>query len=97
MIHIMARTRQGYRALLIEDGRWFTGTSRLALYRLLARIFARLIPRLLRVMRPGYDPREVPDPSWVREWWRLHRESGDKLGDLDTGKLASPIPIPRTA
>ena len=97
MIHIMARTRQGYRALLIEDGRWFTGTSRLALYRLLARIFARLIPRLLRVMRPGYDPREVPDPSWVREWWRQHREGSDKLGDLDTGKLASPIPIPRTA
>jgi uncharacterized protein len=96
-IHIVARTRQAYRALLIEDGRWFTWASRLALYALLARIFVKLIPRLLRVMRPGYDPREVPDPLWVKEWWRLHREGGDALGELDTAKLASPVPIPRAA
>jgi hypothetical protein len=97
MTHIMARTRQGYRAMLIEDGLWFTWASRLALIRLLARIFAKLIPRLLRVMRPGYDPREVPDPLWVTEWRRLHRESGDSLGHLDTDQLAEPAPVPRAA
>ncbi len=97
MIHIMARTRQAYRALLIEDGRWYTWSSRLTLYRLLARIFAKLVPRLLRVMRPGYDPREVPDPHWVTEWRRLHHEGVGTLGELDTSKLASPIPNPRAA
>ena len=97
MIHIMARTRQGYRALLIEDGRWYTWSSRLTLYRLLARIFAKLIPRLARVMRPGYNPREVPDPPWVTQWRRLHHEGVGTLGELDTNKLASPIPIPHAA
>lgn len=97
MIHIMARTRQGYRAMLIEDGLWFTWKSRLALYRLHARIFAKLIPRLLRIIRPGYNPREVPDPPWMTEWRRLHTEGRENLGDLDTTKLSSPIPIPRAA
>lgn len=95
-IHIMGRTRQGYRAMLIEDGRWYTLKSRLTLYQLMTRIFLRLLPRLLRVLRPGYNPREVPDPSWVGEWWRLHREGGNGLGELDTTRLASPIPVPRT-
>jgi uncharacterized protein len=97
MIHIMARTRQGYRAMLIEDGRWFTWSSRWTLYALLVRIFAKLIPRLLRVMRPGYDPREVPDPHWVNEWRRLHRAGSESMGDLDTAKLSAPVPVPRAA
>ena len=96
-IHIMARTRQAYGAMLREDGRWYTWRSRLTLYRLLARIFAKLIPRLLRVMRPGYDPREVPDPPWAEAWWRLYREGGKSLGELDTGKLTEAAPIPRAA
>lgn len=96
-IHIIARTRQGYRAMLIEDGRWYTLKSRLTLYRLLTRILLKVTPRLLRVLRPGYDPREVPDPPWAGEWWRLHREGRDGLGELDTARLASPIPVPRTA
>ena len=95
--HIMARTRQGYRALLIEDGRWYTWHSRLALYRVLVRVFARLTPRLLRILRPGYDPREVPDPSWVTEWRRLHRNGGDTLGELDTTKLNASSPVTRAA
>ncbi len=95
-IHIMARTRQGYRAMLIEDGRWYTLSSRLTLYRVLARILLKVTPRLLRVLRPGYDPRQVVDPAWAGEWWRLHSEGGNGLGELDTTRLASPIPIPRT-
>jgi hypothetical protein len=96
-IHIMARTRQGYRAMLIEDGRWYTLASRLALYRLLARIFWKITPRLLRVFRPGYDPREVPDPSWALDWWRMHRDGQERLGEIDTTRLAAPSPIPHTA
>jgi len=96
-IHIMARTRQGYRAMLIEDGLWYTWRTRLALYRVLARIFWRLTPKFLRVLKPSYDPREVPDPSWVREWWRMHGDGADRLGELDTTRLAAPAPVPRTA
>lgn len=96
-IHIMARTRQGYRAMLIEDGRWFTLASRLTLYRLLLRIAGQVVPRFLRVLRPNYDPREVPDPEWVRAWWRMHREGGEGLGDLDVKKLAASTPITRAA
>jgi uncharacterized protein len=72
--HIMGRTRQGYRALMIEDGLWHDWRSRLALYGLLLRIFRRLAPGLLRVMLPGYDPRQVADPEWVVNWWARHAE-----------------------
>ncbi len=97
MIHIMARTRQAYRAMLIEDGSWYSWRSRLALYRVLARVFRKLTPRLLRILKPSYDPREVPDPPWVTAWWRMHHDGGDALGELDTSRLAAPAPIPRTA
>ncbi len=93
MIHIMARTRQGYRAMLIEDDLWFTFASRLALYRLMARIFWRLTPRILRILKPSYDPREVPDPTWVRDWWRQHAEGRDTLGQLDVTKLGAGAPV----
>ena len=83
--------------MLIEDGLWRTWRSRLALYGVLMRIFARLIPRLLRILKPSYDPRKVPDPPWVTAWWRMHREDGETLGDLDTARLAAPFPVPRLA
>ncbi|MBP6014758.1 MAG: metal-dependent hydrolase [Alphaproteobacteria bacterium] len=92
MIHIMARTRQGYRAMLIEDGRWFTLASRLTLYRLMTRIFWRLTPRILRILKPSYDPREVPDPAWVQDWWRQHAEGRETLGQLDVHKLTAGTP-----
>jgi len=92
-IHIMARTRQGYRAMLIEDGRWYTLSSRWALYRLLARIFAKLTPRLLRIMKPSYDPREVEDPAWAKDWWRLYGEGRETLGELDVTKLTAASPV----
>jgi uncharacterized protein len=97
MIHIMARTRQGYRKMLIEDGRWFTWSSRLALYRLLARIFWNMTPHVLRILKPRYDPREVPDPAWVKEWWRQHAEGRETLGALDVTQLSAAEPITRSA
>ena len=90
--HIMSRTRQGYRALLIEDGLWRSWRSRIALAAMLGRIFLRLAPRMLRVLRPGYDPREIKDPGWARAWQRLHNERPDMSGVLDMRRLAEPIP-----
>jgi hypothetical protein len=83
----MARTRQGYKALLVEDGLWYRPASRLAVYGVLLRIFRRLLPRLLRVLRPGYDPREVPDPEWASRWRQLHDGGEAGLGQLDTGQI----------
>ena len=86
-VHVMARTRQGYKALLVEDGLWYRPSSRLAVYAVLLRIFRRLLPRLLRVMRPGYDPREVPDPEWATRWRQLHDGGEAGLGQLDTRQI----------
>lgn len=91
-VHIMARTRQGYKALLVEDGLWFRLASRLAVYAVLLRIFRRLLPRLLRILRPGYDPREVPDPDWAIRWRQLHEAGEAGLGQLDTRQLGSLTP-----
>lgn len=97
MVHIMGRTRQGYRALLIEDGLWRRWRSRLALYSLLIRIFARLTPRLLRILRPSYDPRQVADPAWADAWRRQHAGGEDRLGDLDMSRLRDAVPVARAA
>jgi predicted metal-dependent hydrolase len=86
-VHVMARTRQGYKALLVEDGLWYRPSSRLAVYAVLLRIFRRLLPRLLRVLRPGYDPREVPDPEWATRWRQLHDGGEAGLGQLDTRQI----------
>ena len=95
-IHIMARTRQGYRALLTEDGLWQDWRSRLALYRLLLRMFGRLTPRLLRILKPGYDPRSVPDPAWAVSWWQQYAQGAKDLGELDMAKIGEPAPVART-
>lgn len=90
--HIMSRTRRGYRAMLIEDGLWRSWRSRVALAGMLGRIFLRLAPRMLRVFRPGYDPREVADPAWARAWQQLHAEKPEMTGVLDMRRIAEPTP-----
>lgn len=95
--HIFFRAWQGYRALLIEDGRWFNLRNRLVVYGLLARMFSRLLPRLLRIFKPGYDPRQVQDPSWATAWRRLHDEGRTGLGRLDTTRLSEAEPVPQSA
>jgi hypothetical protein len=96
-IHIMGRTRQGYGAMLHEDGRWYSLRSRLALYGVLLRVFSRLLPRMLRILRPGYDPREVPDPEWMTSWRQKHDAGTHDLGKIDTARLTSPQPEAITA
>jgi hypothetical protein len=80
--------------MLIEDGRWYNLGRRVKLYALLARLFAKLLPRLARILKPSYDPREVEDPAWIMNWWRLHREGAAGLGELDTARLGEPTPVP---
>ncbi len=92
--HIFFRSWQAYRQMLIEDGRWYNLRNRLALYGLIARMFGKLLPRLARILKPSYDPRQVEDPAWVKQWWRLHREGVGGLGELDTTRLGAPVPVP---
>jgi hypothetical protein len=91
----MGRTRQGYRALLIEEGLWYNGRARLALYGLLLRIFKRLTPRLLRILIPGYNPRSVADPAWAVSWWSQYGHDGNNLAELDMARIAENTPMAR--
>ena len=92
MFHIMGRTRQGYRAMMIEDGLWSNWRSRLSLYAVLLRIFAQLTPRVLRILVPGYDPRRVADPAWAVAWWQQHADGGN-LGELDMTQIGAAAPV----
>jgi uncharacterized protein len=92
MTHIFLLTRSGYQALLQEDGLWRNWRSRWALARLLARIFRQITPRLLRILMPGYNPRQVPDPPWARAWAALYARDRSALR-LDTRRLDAPEPI----
>ena len=92
-IHIMWRTRGGYQALLKEDGLWRSARSRVALGLLLLRIFATLTPKMLRILMPFYNPRQVKDPAWALSWARLFKADNDGAGRLDTTRLDAPEPV----
>ncbi len=91
--HIMWRTRGGYQALLKEDGLWRDRRSRVALGLLLLRIFAQLTPKMLRIMVPFYNPRQVKDPAWALSWARLFKIDNAGAGRLDTSLLDAPEPV----
>ncbi len=91
-LHIFLLTRSGYQALLKEDGLWGNVRLRLALARLLARIFANLTPKLLRILVPGYNPRQVADPPWALAWARLFASTPQAAARLDTARLAETQP-----
>ena len=92
LTHIFLLTRSGYQALLKEDGLWRNWASRWALLKLLVRIHVQIVPRLLRILLPGYDPRQVPDPPWARAWATLFARDRSALR-LDTRRLDAAEPI----
>ena len=97
MLHIMGRTRMGYRAMMIEDGMWSNWRSRLSLYGLLLRMFARMTPGLLRILVPGYNPRSVPDPAWAVSWWQHYDNDAADLSELDMARIGEPSPVVQAA
>jgi uncharacterized protein len=90
--HLLGRTRQGYRALLKEDGLWVSLRSRIRLYRALWRLAAVMVPHAVRVMSPWYDPRHVRDPEWAIAWVKRYEREGAAIRHLDTARLAQPEP-----
>lgn len=91
--HIFWRTRQGYHTLLKEDGLWRRGASRWALAKVLFRILRNIIPKWLRILKPGYHPRQIADPAWALAWAALFRENPAGAARLDTAQLASATPV----
>tara|TARA_A100000171_G_scaffold48536_1_gene56130 strand:- start:407 stop:1279 length:873 start_codon:yes stop_codon:yes gene_type:complete len=91
--HIFWRTGQGYRALLKEDGLWRNFKSRWRLAKILTRIFARLTPKLLRILAPGYHPSKVKDPDWAVAWATLYHDMPERVAALDTHRLHAPYPV----
>jgi predicted metal-dependent hydrolase len=92
LTHIFGLVRGAYKALLQQDGLWRNWRSRIALATLLLRIFRQLIPKVLRILLPGYNPRQVRDPSWARAWAAMYARDRSSLR-LDTRRLDAPEPI----
>jgi len=91
--HIFRRTRSGYQMLLKEDGLWHNWRSRVALGRIILRIFAKLTPKLMRILNPFYHPSTVADPAWMLAWRTLHTTSAAAPARLDTDRLHEAVPI----
>jgi predicted metal-dependent hydrolase len=92
--HIFWRTRQGYQALLKEDGLWRSGASRWALAKVLCRVLASIAPKWLRILKPGYNPRQVADQQWGLDWARAFGDSPNGVAHLDTTQLSAEQPVP---
>lgn len=91
--HIFWRIRAGYHRLLKADGLWHNWRSRLALGRVIARIFRKLGPRLLRILIPGYHPSKIVDPQWMQRWEELHLTDATAPARLDTQRLGEDTPV----
>jgi hypothetical protein len=79
--------------LLKADGLWSNWRSRLALARILLRIFRKLTPRLLRVLLPGYRPAKIADPAWLQHWAALHIADKAAPARIDTDRLDESRPV----
>lgn len=66
--HVAWCSRKGYKRMLALDGRWGSVSSRLRLYRMVARFLIHTSPAMLRSLLPGYHPANVRDPQWVQRW-----------------------------
>ena len=85
-LDVMLYSRKAYVAMLKKDGRWKRLGSRLRLWKMVARFGKHVLPYLLRSALPGHDPRQEPDPAWVRRWIAAYalNEDDSALPLLDT-------------
>ena len=87
MFHTLRRTRQAYKMLLIEDGRWAGLRTRWELKKLMVRIFGYLTPWVVEAALPWHQPERFKDPDWVIDWVRLYDEGEERLTELDTARI----------
>ncbi|WOJ91909.1 metal-dependent hydrolase [Congregibacter variabilis] len=91
--HIFWRTGQGYRALLKEDGLWQSSSSRWHLVKVLGRVLGNITPKWLRILRPGYHPKQIKDPDWGLAWAKAFEDGLEDMAQLDTRQLNAPLPV----
>jgi uncharacterized protein len=84
--HVAWCSRKGYKRMLERDGRWRSVSSRLRLYRMVARFLIHTSPAMLRSLLPGYHPAKVRDPQWVERWAEAYADlAPGSIPLLDTG------------
>lgn len=84
--HVGFLARRGYRAMLKRDGRWWQPRSRLKLWWMVLRFFAKVAPAMLRALKPGHHPTDQSDPPWVDAWRAAYSaRDDDRMPLLDTG------------
>jgi predicted metal-dependent hydrolase len=93
-VHIFGFTIKGYRALLKEDGLWTNWRSRWTLLKLIGRLLGNILPRWLRIWRPGYHPKHISDPPWGLHWAAAFEHHPEAMAQLDTTKLDADSPLP---
>jgi len=94
-LHVFWLSRKACVAMLKADGLWRKPRSRLRLWRKTAAFFAATVPGALRSALPSHDPRNEPDPAWVREWIAGYAAADpDVVPLLDTDHSAMPVPFP---
>ena len=93
--HVFWWSRKGAVAMLKADGVWNNPRSRVRAWRRTAEFFAAIAPGLLRAMLPGHDPRDEPDPAWVRDWIagyaRADNDAAPPLVDTDQADFGVPF------
>ncbi|MDP5053246.1 MAG: metal-dependent hydrolase [Congregibacter sp.] len=94
--HIFWRTGQGYRALLKEDGLWHSVDSRWRLLKVLGRVLRNITPKWLRILRPGYHPKNIKDPAWGLAWADAFESGLENMAQLDTQRLHERAPVGRS-
>ncbi len=92
--HVFWWARKGTVAMLKRDGLWRDLRSRLRLWRRTAEFFFAIAPVVLRAASPWHDPRNEPDPPWVRAWIEGYARRGDASVPLvDTDDPEIPVPF----
>lgn len=93
--HVFWWSRRGAVEMLKADGLWRDPRARLRAWRRTGEFLFAILPGLLRSARRSHDPRDEPDPPWIREWIAGYAEAEAGSPPLvDTAREDFPVPFP---
>lgn len=95
-LHVFLWSRQGCKAMLKADGKWWNPRSRLRLWLRTAEFFAAVIPGALRSLRRDHNPEDRADPAWARDWIAGYAllDDASQVPLVDTCQPEFPVPFP---
>jgi len=93
-LHVFWWSRKGAVAMVKADGNWWKPRTRWKLWMRTAEFFAAVLPGAIRCTLPNHDPRNEPDPDWIRTWIAGYAtaDSGE-VPLLDTSDPDIPVPF----